>query len=348
MRVLVILLVAVGALALAGVAFAQQAGWIASLTEEYSLVWKSAYEETAQFGLPPAGREAVAHRVLDAHIATRTAPGNGGVVPPVQPTQAAIDCGQAIASNGTISGQWTGGCDSAEPGRGFARYYSFTLAEDSSVTVTFESSDTDPYLYLRQGNARSGSALFENDDHDGSRSISQVQQQLAAGSYTIEATTFNTGQTGSFSLTVSSEVGVPDSTPGPITVSQINGYTSEYRIQVFVSSIGVNLSMSRWNRFTVNGAYVRLDSGGNLTTGGLGSALADRYFWSCNPVNGSSGEGRVYASNEYRSDLPRTDLDNSPLFNHSFGRDVLRMCEGDEPPSSSTTTRTWTERFTLP
>ena len=115
------------------------------------------------------------------------------------------DCSQAITADGTVSGSWASGCDSEARSGSHARYYSFTLAESSEVTVTLNSSAADTYLYLRSGDATSGTALYENDDHDGSTSVSQIQETLAAGSYTVEATTNSAGASGSFSLTITVE-----------------------------------------------------------------------------------------------------------------------------------------------
>ena len=85
----------------------------------------------------------------------------------------------------------------------YARYYSFTLTEGSDVTITLESS-TDPYLYLREGAAKSGTAAHENDDIVvGTDTDSRIQATLVDGIYTIEATTYSAGETGSFTLTVS-------------------------------------------------------------------------------------------------------------------------------------------------
>jgi hypothetical protein len=70
------------------------------------------------------------------------------------------------------------------------------------VTITLES-DTDPYLYLRSGEAKAGAFLHENDDIVPANTNSRIQETLAAGTYTIEATTWGSGVTGSFTLTVS-------------------------------------------------------------------------------------------------------------------------------------------------
>ena len=113
------------------------------------------------------------------------------------------NCIQAVSTDGTVNGQWASGCDSEARSGSHARYYSFTLDASSEVTVTLESGAANTYLYLRQGDATSGTALYENDDHQGSTSVSQIQETLAAGSYTVEATTYSAGATGTFSLTIS-------------------------------------------------------------------------------------------------------------------------------------------------
>ena len=124
------------------------------------------------------------------------------------------DCIQTVSSDGTLNGQWASGCDSETRSGSHARYYTFTLDASSEVTVTLESSVANTYLYLRRGDATSGTALHENDDHGGSTSVSQIQETLAAGSYTVEATTYSAGETGTFSLNLAL-MGTP-TTPGTV------------------------------------------------------------------------------------------------------------------------------------
>ena len=112
-------------------------------------------------------------------------------------------CTQTITADGSTSSQWASGCESETREGSYARFYRFTLAQDSEVILTLQSDDADTYLYLRQGEARSGTALHENDDHEGSTSVSQIRAALSAGTYTIEATTYAAGETGSFTLTLS-------------------------------------------------------------------------------------------------------------------------------------------------
>ena len=87
-------------------------------------------------------------------------------------------------------------------GRGYARYYSFTLTESAEVTIDL-TSNVDTYLYLREGSTTSGTALHDNDDIESGNTDSRIVATLAAGTYTIEATTYNEATTGSFTLSVS-------------------------------------------------------------------------------------------------------------------------------------------------
>ena len=136
--------------------------------------------------------------------------GGGGTPPPTD------TCTDTISADGTTSGTWGAGCQSAETGRGYARYYSFTTTEAKDVTVVLDST-VDTYMYLRSG-TKTGAITAQNDDHgslvgtttacanstglDNTDSCITITG-LAAGSYTIEATTYATATTGSFTLTVS-------------------------------------------------------------------------------------------------------------------------------------------------
>ena len=100
------------------------------------------------------------------------------------------------------SGSWDGSCRSVHYTDGsFARYYSFTLRERLSVTIDLTSSSVDTYLALRNGGG-TGTGLIEEDDDSGAGLNSRIVRTLAAGTYTIEATTAFGGRTGPFTLTV--------------------------------------------------------------------------------------------------------------------------------------------------
>ena len=81
-----------------------------------------------------------------------------------------------------------------------------------AIALSRDSGNADTYLYLRKDNARSGEALHYNDDEGSDTTRSKIQETLAAGTYTVEATTYRPGQTGSFTLSISSNLGA---TPAP-------------------------------------------------------------------------------------------------------------------------------------
>ena len=167
----------------------------------------------------PAGSytvEATTFRAGDTGSFTLTVSGLGGTTttPDPDPTD---ECGESITADGATAGEWSAGCESEVADRGYARYYGITLGESSEVTISLEST-VDTYLYLRDGEARSGTVRLFNDDHeDGGlarTTDSQIVATLPAGSYTVEATTFRAGDTGSFTLTVS-RLGGTTTTPDP-------------------------------------------------------------------------------------------------------------------------------------
>ena len=110
-----------------------------------------------------------------------------------------------LTGTATRSGSWASDYESSVSGRGYARYYTFSLTQDGVATIDLESGDANTYLYLREGETASGTALHENDDHQGSTGTSRIQETLAADTYTVEATTNSAGAAGSFTLTIAVE-----------------------------------------------------------------------------------------------------------------------------------------------
>jgi len=97
------------------------------------------------------------------------------------------------------SGSWTGECASENRAGRYARYYRFTLAQDSVVTIDLTSSDADTYLYLMRGVGKSGN-IVASDDNGGVGLNSRIAHALQPGQYTIESTTFFRRVEGSFDL----------------------------------------------------------------------------------------------------------------------------------------------------
>ena len=144
-----------------------------------------------------------------------TVPGETPVPTPTQ-TPVADACLTGIASDGAVNGSWTSACTTdrnlitanARIGTRNAGYYTFALSQQSEVTMTLESSE-DTYLFLLSGHGRDGEKVAENDDIDtpGRNYNSRIVETLAAGEYTILATTYDLasqpGGVGDFTLTVS-------------------------------------------------------------------------------------------------------------------------------------------------
>ena len=135
-------------------------------------------------------------------------------------------CQTALTGDDSIDASWTSDCDSQNSEGSYARYYTFTLDQQSEVTITLESSE-DTYMFLLRGAGRDGEILCENDDYTtqvggapcdiidsalDSTLDSAIVANLHAGDYTIEATTYNANTTGEFTLKVS---GIDATTPPP-------------------------------------------------------------------------------------------------------------------------------------
>ena len=87
-------------------------------------------------------------------------------------------------------------------GSGFhARFYRFTLGRAADVTIDMTSSNIDSFLFLRRGANIRGSRLASDDD-GGRGNDARITRRLGAGTYTIEATSVSSGDTGTFRLTL--------------------------------------------------------------------------------------------------------------------------------------------------
>ena len=112
------------------------------------------------------------------------------------------------------NGVWNGDCASTHRSGSYARFYSFTLSEQAEVQIDLTSSE-DTYLYLLRGADSGGTVLGENDDVVNGETDSRITETLAAGSYTVEATTYGAGVSGEFSLSVvPAGAATPPSTDG--------------------------------------------------------------------------------------------------------------------------------------
>ena len=149
---------------------------------------------------------------LEADVSRPTPAPDETPVPTPTQTPVADACLTGIASDGASIGSWSSACTTdrnlvtpnAPVGTRYAGYYTFVMSQESEVTITLESSE-DTYLFLLRGADRNGEKAAENDDidSDAQNYNSRIVQTLAAGEYTIVATTYNLATTGDFTLTVS-------------------------------------------------------------------------------------------------------------------------------------------------
>ena len=113
-----------------------------------------------------------------------------------------------INLNSTIFGTWDGDCDSSHRSGSYAKFYTFTLVNTKTVTITLES-DFDTFLYLLPGTNQSSTPLAFNDDYNVENYNSQIIAELAVGTYTIEATTYSPYVLADFNLSLSENSDMP-------------------------------------------------------------------------------------------------------------------------------------------
>ncbi len=126
-------------------------------------------------------------------------------------------CVVGLSGDVSLSHSWIDMCGSAEGQGRYARYYSFSLASASTVTIDLEAS-VDTYLRLRRGSNKKSGATLTFDDDGGAGTNSQIIEALTAGDYTIEATTYYQARTGPFTLTLTG-AGLPAPPPTEPEVS---------------------------------------------------------------------------------------------------------------------------------
>lgn len=103
-----------------------------------------------------------------------------------------------ITPESTVYGSWSSDCESALRPGSYAQYYTFTLAGTETIEIDLESL-SDTYMYLLDNSG----IMIEYNDDNGVDLNSRIIRELPAGTYTIEATTFDPAVVDSFNLTLS-------------------------------------------------------------------------------------------------------------------------------------------------
>ena len=80
----------------------------------------------------------------------------------------------------TVSGAWASDCDSEGQANNYARYYTFTLSEETRVAI-YLTSTRDTYLYLRQWEGKTCRSLHDNNNVGRGNINSRIEETLADG-----------------------------------------------------------------------------------------------------------------------------------------------------------------------
>ena len=225
----------------------------------------------------------------------------------------ADECLENLASlPSTVMGTWASGCDSQGQANNYARYYTFTLSEETRVAI-YLTSGRDTYLYLRQGEGRTGRAEHQNNNLGRGNINSRIEETLAAGTYTVEATTYyRNGVTGDFTLDIRPVVRVQEletltetyTTPGTwsddfVSERQAPNYARYYRFTLETpADLRIDLT-SEWDTYLYlvreDGTVVdeNNNAGGNINSrivqAGLaaGTYTVEATTYYRNPVTGN-------------------------------------------------------------
>ena len=143
-----------------------------------------------------------ASRLAALESASVTAPPTPTPSPtPTSVPGTSVACIERIAGNGSVNGNWTPGCltaNSSDNRTYYARFYTFTLYAVSEVTITLSSTDATPYLFLLEGEGMGGAVTRENGVAN-ANSVT-ITATLQPGAYTIEASTYRAETAGDFTL----------------------------------------------------------------------------------------------------------------------------------------------------
>ncbi len=108
--------------------------------------------------------------------------------------------------NETHQGTLSAG-DSTHPRDGsFYDEYTFRAAAGSAITINMTSSEVDTYLQLRRSGYSDDEYIQENDDSTPGSTDSQIVTTApGGGTYTVWANTYDAGDTGTYTLTITTE-----------------------------------------------------------------------------------------------------------------------------------------------
>ena len=223
---------------------------------------------------PATGREELKHSYVTRFFGFYIVSGYYDDMPPPVVTD---PCFAEIYGAGTHDGVWDGTClsENRPVGEGgdtdsdyYARFYTFTLDEAATVAISL-TSDEDTFLYLMEGSGKDGRIVDDNDDISSNDRNSRIEDQsLGAGTYTIEATTYDAQAVGDFTLVVEIEaIGEPPEPPVDVKYTAISSGANH------VCAIAEDGSIMCWgnddygqvSEQPTTGRFTQISSGDNHT-----------------------------------------------------------------------------------
>ena len=136
-----------------------------------------------------------------------------GAAPVTQP----ISVGQIASGNLTSSSGRSVGCDGC-----FADLYQFTLSSPQTLEVAMSSTAVDTYVRVLDSNLET----VLSDDDSGGDTNSRIASSFAAGTYFLEASTFDGGESGAYTLSLLAIVAPPPLVPIDVGAAASGDLTS--------------------------------------------------------------------------------------------------------------------------
>jgi len=137
-------------------------------------------------------------------VKSYNATGNSGYSNEANATTSGSGCTSsttAISSGSTLSGTLaTTDCKSTVRSGKYYDNFTFAATAGTAYTITLNSTAFDAYLYLLNS---AGAVLASNDDGNGGTNSKIVYTPTAAGTLTIHATTYSSGATGAYTVSLS-------------------------------------------------------------------------------------------------------------------------------------------------
>ncbi len=105
----------------------------------------------------------------------------------------------AISGGQTLSGSLGQGCNSPHRAGSYAQFYTFTASVGQTIRVSQNSTAFDGYAFLL---GPSNTVVAQDDDSGGNLNPQINYTAAASGTYTIEATSYGSGATGAYSVSL--------------------------------------------------------------------------------------------------------------------------------------------------